>query len=97
MTTEEAYKHMYDYAKDKLKDAKRDNFATLKRQIINTGVCTSCGACVATCEIGVLEMVAGRPTLVGKCTSCGVCLHQCPRSITTPEGLKEVEKIVGED
>ena len=87
MTTEDAYKRMYDFAVDKLKDAKRDNFAALKRQIINTGVCTSCGACVASCEEKALEMIEGRPALVGKCTSCGVCLHQCPRTITTPEGL----------
>jgi len=87
MTTEDAYKRMYDYAVDKLKDAKRDNFAALKRQIINSGVCTSCGACVASCEEQALEMIEGRPALVGKCTSCGVCLHQCPRTITTPEGL----------
>lgn len=84
---EKAYHQAYDYAVDKLKDATKDNFATLRRQIIATGVCTSCGACVASCEAEALAMVAGRPTLVGKCTNCGVCLHQCPRTITTPEGL----------
>lgn len=84
---EEAYHQAYEYATEKLKGAKKDNFATLKRQIITTGVCTSCGACIASCEAEALEMVAGRPTLVGKCTGCGVCLHQCPRTITTPEGL----------
>jgi len=31
MTTEDAYKRMYDFAVDKLKDAKKDNFAALKR------------------------------------------------------------------
>ncbi|MFQ5820365.1 MAG: Coenzyme F420 hydrogenase/dehydrogenase, beta subunit C-terminal domain [Candidatus Heimdallarchaeota archaeon] len=87
MSKDEAYFQAYNYAVDKLKDAKKDNFATLRRQIIVTGVCTSCGACIASCEAEVLDMVAGRPTLVGKCTNCGVCLHQCPRTITTPEGL----------
>ena len=87
MVTEETYNHVYEYVVDKLKDAKRDNFATLKRTVISTGVCTSCGACVASCESGAIDMVAGRPTLVGNCSGCGVCLHQCPRTITTPEGL----------
>ncbi len=87
MSMDKAYSQAYDYAVDKLKDAKKDNFATLRQQIIATGVCTSCGACVASCETEALAMVAGRPTLVGKCNNCGVCLHQCPRTITTPEGL----------
>ena len=56
---EDAYHQAYDYAVDKLKDAKKDNFATLRRQIIDTGVCTSCGACVASCEADALAMVAG--------------------------------------
>ena len=64
-----------------LKDKERISFGKLKREIIDPGICTLCGACAASCE--VLEVVAGKPTLKGPCTACGVCYNQCPRTITT--------------
>ncbi len=68
-----------------LKDKERISFGKLKREIIDPGICTLCGACVASCE--VLEVVNGRPTLKGPCTACGVCYNQCPRTITTESSL----------
>ncbi len=68
-----------------LKDKERISFGKLKREIINPGICTLCGACVASCE--VLSVVNGRPALKGKCTACGVCYNQCPRTITTESNL----------
>jgi len=68
-----------------LKDKERISFGKLKREIIDPGICTLCGACVASCE--VLEVVAGKPTLKGPCTACGVCYNQCPRTITTESSL----------
>ncbi|MHA2270991.1 MAG: Coenzyme F420 hydrogenase/dehydrogenase, beta subunit C-terminal domain [Candidatus Hodarchaeales archaeon] len=81
-------------AREKLKDEKGANFAKLNSIIIQTGVCTSCGACVAACPKEGLELdEVGRPRLKGKCDACGVCFHQCPRTITTTEGL--VSNFVG--
>lgn len=68
-----------------LKDKERISFAKLRRDIIKPGICTLCGACVASCE--ALALIGDRPSLVGKCTACGVCYNQCPRTITTPEKL----------
>lgn len=68
-----------------LKDKERISFGKLKREIIDPGICTLCGACVASCE--VLSVVNGRPALKGKCTACGVCYNQCPRTITTESSL----------
>ncbi len=68
-----------------LKDKERISFGKLRREIIDPGICTLCGACVASCE--VLEVVAGKPALKGPCTACGVCYNQCPRTITTESSL----------
>jgi coenzyme F420 hydrogenase subunit beta len=68
-----------------LKDKERISFGKLKREIIDPGICTLCGACVSSCE--VLSIVAGKPTLKGPCTACGVCYNQCPRTITTESSL----------
>src|SRR5659263_14753 len=68
-----------------LKDKERISFGKLKREIIDPGICTLCGACVASCE--VLNVVGGKPALIGPCTACGVCYNQCPRTITTESSL----------
>ncbi len=68
-----------------LKDKERISFGKLKREIIDPGICTLCGACVASCE--ALSVVAGKPALKGPCTACGVCYNQCPRTITTESSL----------
>jgi coenzyme F420 hydrogenase subunit beta len=61
------------------------SFAQLKKDIVETGVCTQCGACVAFCDKIVMD--EGVPTLQGQCENCGVCYAQCPRTIITEEGL----------
>ncbi|HEY9206774.1 MAG TPA: Coenzyme F420 hydrogenase/dehydrogenase, beta subunit C-terminal domain [Candidatus Methanoperedens sp.] len=68
-----------------LKDKERISFGKLKREIIDPGICTLCGACVASCE--VLTVAGGKPVLKGPCTACGVCYNQCPRTITTESSL----------
>ena len=70
-------------SKRKLKGDKEAKFATLKRQVIDKGLCSSCGACVASCSDNALEMINDLPKLTGKCTACGVCVHQCPKTKTT--------------
>ena len=73
----------YRLSKRRLKGSKEAKFATLKKQVIDRGLCSSCGACVASCSEHALEMINERPRLTGKCTACGVCVHQCPKTKTT--------------
>ncbi|MFX1512254.1 MAG: Coenzyme F420 hydrogenase/dehydrogenase, beta subunit C-terminal domain [Promethearchaeota archaeon] len=90
MTQEEVFDIHDDAARlaeRKIKDKKRVNFATLRNQVIQVGICTECGACIASCPEKALEFVNGRPKLVGRCTSCSVCYNQCPRTITIPDDL----------
>ncbi|MHA1264737.1 MAG: Coenzyme F420 hydrogenase/dehydrogenase, beta subunit C-terminal domain [Candidatus Helarchaeota archaeon] len=71
---------------ERLKGGK-DSFGRLMREIVNTGVCTHCGACVATCEFLEWDFETEKPKLVGKCTGCGVCYVQCPRTLVAPRDL----------
>ena len=73
----------YRLSKRRLQGRKDAKFSTLKKQVIDTGLCSACGACVASCVENVLEMINDRPRLTGKCTACGVCVHQCPKTKTT--------------
>lgn len=71
--------------KRNLSEKEKISFGKLKRDIINPGICTLCGACAASCEHITIE--DEKPKLVGPCKACGVCYYQCPRTITTEEGL----------
>lgn len=84
------YGESYRISRKRLKDDKGAKFASLKKNVIDTGLCSSCGACVASCAEKALEMVNERPKLVGKCTACGVCIHQCPKTKTT------IPQLIGE-
>lgn len=79
-------KDSFDELSERLKGSK-DSFGRLMREVVSTGVCTHCGACVATCDFLDWEIDAERPKLTGKCTGCGVCYSQCPRTITAPRDL----------
>ncbi len=63
---------------------KRFAFKKLEREVIKTGACVECGACVAACPVSAItgERVNDKyvPTLTGECTSCGICYAMCPRS-----------------
>jgi uncharacterized Fe-S center protein len=40
--------------------------------------CTGCGACVARCLYGALELRGGKAAIDReKCTGCGACMHAC--------------------
>lgn len=90
----------------KILKGKKENFARLQREVINTGACVSCGACVASCDQLGFEDI--KPKLVGKCTVCGVCYNQCPRTATTRAeqigtyiaaytGKSKLDKVRGQD
>lgn len=55
----------------------------LIREVVETGLCLSCGLCVAICEKGSLGIkgIAGKcqPEIIkGGCSDCGLCLNVCP-------------------
>jgi coenzyme F420 hydrogenase subunit beta len=70
---------------------KRFAFKKLEREVIKTGACVECGACVAGCPVGAItgERVDDKyvPKLTGECTSCGICYAMCPRSFVLEEQL----------
>jgi coenzyme F420 hydrogenase subunit beta len=65
-------------------NTKRFAFKKLEREVVKTGACVECGACVAGCPVDALtgEYIEGKyvPTLTGKCIACGTCYAMCPRS-----------------
>ena len=80
-------------------------FSDLKREVIETGKCTLCGGCIATCkllDIGYLSVSEEKP-VIGEglqCPAdCGYCYSQCPR-VEKPElqeGLEEIYEVVSKD
>ncbi len=52
----------------------------LMDEVVLTGICVGCGACILSCPTNALYMVDGRPDLiVEKCIRCGTCTVRCPR------------------
>jgi len=84
----EFYQESFEYGRKRLEaEEKKDSFGKLMREIVDSGICTHCSACVATCDVLIWDEILDRPKLAGKCTGCGICYHQCPRTITTIPGL----------
>jgi coenzyme F420 hydrogenase subunit beta len=55
-------------------------FYELMEKVVETGICSGCGACVAVCPFkDVLEYADERPILIGECKNCGICVRVCPR------------------
>ena len=80
-------------------------FSDLNREVIETGKCTLCGGCVATCkllDVGYLSVSDERPVIEEgvRCPAdCGYCYSQCPRvgKPTLMEGLEEIYEVVSKD
>ncbi len=52
---------------------------SLLSEVVETGKCASCGACVIACPFNSLELAKEKPTLVKECKVCGICAQVCPR------------------
>lgn len=74
----------YAYLQTRIEKGK-DAFGKLMKEVVKSGVCCACSACVAACD--VLDWVDNEPKLVGKCSGCGICYNQCPRTKTVPQDL----------
>lgn len=53
-------------------------FDRLKETIIETGLCTRCGGCQASCPVDAISFTARGVELTGECISCGNCVAICP-------------------
>lgn len=56
-------------------------FAELKRQVVDCGLCTSCGTCIGVCPRGnlVFDDELEEPKRVADCSvKCNICLLSCP-------------------
>ncbi|MFX1262526.1 MAG: Coenzyme F420 hydrogenase/dehydrogenase, beta subunit C-terminal domain [Promethearchaeota archaeon] len=78
---EDSYAKIQDWLKE---NTKRFAFKKLEKEIVTSGVCVECGACVENCPVNALtgDYSTGKyvPTLTGKCTACGICYANCPRT-----------------
>jgi coenzyme F420 hydrogenase subunit beta len=78
---EDSYTKIQDWLKE---NTKRFAFKKLEREIVTSGVCVECGACVENCPADALtgDYSSGKyvPTLTGKCIACGICYANCPRT-----------------
>ncbi len=52
---------------------------SLENQVIKSGKCAQCGACIVSCPFGCLDFVNGKPTLTKECKICGICSQVCSR------------------
>ena len=60
----------------------------LAKDVVSSGLCVGCGACLAVCPCGCLAWAYGKPELRGECRSCGLCVKVCPKSCSS---FSEVE------
>jgi coenzyme F420 hydrogenase subunit beta len=78
---EESVEKIQEWLKE---NTKRFAFKKMEREIIKSGVCVECGACVENCPADALtgDYSTGKyvPTLTGKCIACGICYANCPRT-----------------
>lgn len=57
--------------------AKPKLFGSLISEVLNRGLCSFCGACVASCPVYILQIEGEKPTMRGKCELCQVCYYSC--------------------
>ncbi|OUJ19470.1 Coenzyme F420-reducing hydrogenase beta subunit [Methanonatronarchaeum thermophilum] len=68
------------------------SFDKLKKEVVDSGLCRICGACVAACKPGVIEVDDG-PNLIDECVECGLCTDVCPEINDLDSfGLKELDR-----
>ncbi len=62
--------------------AKKLSGFDLLDDVVLSGLCVGCGACVLSCPTNALQMIEKKPDLVvEKCIRCGTCYVRCPRAL----------------
>ncbi len=82
--------------KELIKEAEGKGYDELEYEVIDGGLCSACGACVAVCPSGCLRIVDERPTLLEGCKpeECNACYLACPR-VSLP--LAELKSLIFND
>jgi len=55
-------------------------FGSLLVEVVRTKLCVYCGACIATCPVGIILPEEEEPKLIPGCIACQLCYYQCPRT-----------------
>ncbi len=72
------------------KNGNKKLFGHLKREVIDSGFCVSCGACVVSCPLHSLGFEETGPELQGMCNACGLCYAQCPQPVFDDDLKKRI-------
>ncbi|MHA1910902.1 MAG: Coenzyme F420 hydrogenase/dehydrogenase, beta subunit C-terminal domain [Candidatus Kariarchaeaceae archaeon] len=74
------FTEVYPLYNDELME-ERKTYKDLFREIVDTGLCSGDGACIAACPAFVLEFQNKRPVIVDEegCIKCGICTAACSR------------------
>lgn len=70
-------------------------FGHLFAEVVKKGLCSLCGACIASCDEGVIDIRDEEPAITGKCIACGICHYQCPAK--NPPSPELEERIFGKE
>jgi coenzyme F420 hydrogenase subunit beta len=59
----------------------RETYEDLFREVVDAGLCSGDGACIAACPTLILEFLNNRPVIVDEegCIKCGICTAACSR------------------
>lgn len=62
-----------------ISESKKLSGFDLMDEVVLSGLCIGCGACIISCPTHALQMIEKRPDLiVEKCIRCGTCCSRCP-------------------
>jgi coenzyme F420 hydrogenase subunit beta len=61
-------------------DSKKVGFEeSLAKNVVASGKCVGCGACIVVCPFCCLELAKEELRLIKECQACGICAQTCPQ------------------